>query len=105
MNPAQRSSVATGTICLRRAMHRAVVATLGSSVVVIGMAFISLPVPGVALLVILLGLAILSSESPWVRKRLQQPFQRLVQSLRSARPHGPARRGRPSRNDMSQVEP
>jgi len=102
MNPAKRSSAVTGTICLRRAMHRAAVATLGSSVVVIGVAFIPLPVPGVALLVILLGLAILSSEFPWARKRLQKPVQRLLQSLRSA---AQTVLPGPSRNEKSQVEP
>src|SRR5690348_10358151 len=48
------------------------VAAAGFGVVMVGLAFMALPVPGAAPVVILLGLAILAKEFPWARTLLDQ---------------------------------
>ena len=69
--------------CLRRVARKAAVAALGSSVLVLGTALIPLPVPGAAILVIPLGLAILATEFAWARK-LVDPLRKLLQRLKAA---------------------
>jgi len=73
----------SGARCLRRVARKAAVAALGSSVLVLGTALIPLPVPGAAILVIPLGLAILATEFVWARK-LVDPLRKLLQRFRVA---------------------
>jgi tellurite resistance protein TerC len=63
--------------------RKAAVATLGSSVLVLGTALIPLPVPGAAILVIPIGLAILATEFAWAQK-LVEPLRKLLQRLKAA---------------------
>jgi len=69
--------------CLRRVARKTAVAALGSSVLVLGTALIPLPVPGAAILVIPLGLAILATEFAWAQK-LVAPLRKLLQRLKAA---------------------
>jgi tellurite resistance protein TerC len=63
--------------------RKAAVATLGSSVLVLGTALIPLPVPGAAILVIPIGLAILATEFAWAQK-LVEPLRKLLSRLKAA---------------------
>jgi len=66
--------------CLRRVARKTAVTAVGASVVVLGVVLILLPVPGAAILVIPLGLAILATEFAWARKlvdRLRKLLERL----------------------------
>jgi tellurite resistance protein TerC len=58
-----------------------VVAVLGSGVVVLGVALILVPVPGPAIILIPLGLAILAREFLWAQDLLQ-PVRKLLRRLK-----------------------
>ena len=73
----------SGATCLRRVARKTAVAALGSSVLVLGTALIPLPVPGAAILVIPLGLAILATEFAWAQK-LVAPLRKALQRLKAA---------------------
>jgi uncharacterized protein (TIGR02611 family) len=68
------SDDATGSSLLRRA-RRVVVAVVGGSVVLVGLAMVVLPGP--AVVVIPLGLAILATEFVWARRLLARVKARL----------------------------
>ena len=85
----------------RRMAHKVAVALLGFSVLAFGVSFIALPVPGLAVLVIPLGLAILATKFLWAKKLLD-PTRKLLRRLkaRAARTLGipsspPDRRAQP----------
>jgi len=69
--------------CLHRVARKAGVAALGSGVLVLGTALIPLPVPGAAILVIPIGLAILATEFAWAQK-LVEPLRKLLSRLKAA---------------------
>jgi hypothetical protein len=72
----------SGGRCLRRVARKAAVTALGSSVLVLGTALIPLPLPGAAILVIPIGLAILATEFAWAQK-LVEPLRKLLQRLKA----------------------
>jgi uncharacterized protein (TIGR02611 family) len=75
--PVERNSVVTA---LRNAARRVLVAVIGFGIVTFGVALIFLPGP--AVLVIPLGLAILATEFIWARKLLR-PLQKLFGWLKA----------------------
>lgn len=69
-----------------RHARRAIVAVVGFTVLLIGIALIVLPGP--AFVVIPVGLAILAAEFAWARRLLRRVRQRISDTLRNARIKG-----------------
>ncbi len=74
MIDAQRTLVATSS---SRVARKVIVAVLGTTVLTVGVALIVLPGP--AIVVIPLGLAILATEFPWARRLLRRLEQGTTQ--------------------------
>ena len=66
----------------RRMAQKVAVAALGFSVLAFGVSSIALPVPGLAVLVIPLGLAILATKFLWAKKLLD-PTRELLRRLKA----------------------
>jgi len=76
-----------------RLVRKAVVTVVGFGVMAFGVAFIFLPLPGFAILVIPFGLAILATEFRWARKLLD-PIRKVIRRLKA---HAHRRLNKPSR--------
>jgi len=79
----RRAGLANGyALAVLRGARRAIVFTLGTSVILVGIVMIV--APGPAVVVIPLGLAILASEFLWARRLLQALKERLINAHAAA---------------------